>query len=533
MWEGSLDMLSPEIQTEILSLHFAKKMKVRAIARTLGINRKSVGRVVGRRSVALGIRHLNRSSILDPFKHIIAKLLSADPEIPSVVILQRIRDEGYTGGYWTVKAWVRAQRVHRGPKTEAFLKIDFPIAQAGQVDWGEFGDVFLDGVKIHCFVMVLCYSRLIYIEFTRSEKFEEFIRCHENGILYFGGLLPELFWYDNLPTAVSERMGSLVRFNSRFLAYAGHHHFAPHACNKARGNEKGRVEDGVKYIRSNFWHGRKFTHFEDLCQQARQWCDQVANLREHAATRKIPRLVFDSEERDRLNKANPDPYERDEVFSKEVRPDYHLIYETNYYSVPWTLAGCVVTVRIDAQEIRVFFRDRFVTKHIRCYSKHQKPFTKPEHEEGLIAIKPQGKNAHLTWQISRLESYGPALKKYLECLRYSQRSLKQEISQLLALGTVYGESVLADVVETILKRGTIGVDQVELALKRQDRNQEDLRPAPMNLQNKKLTRIPPRIDLRAYDSLIIKSLDRSIEPDHPVVQPIGSKTDETHANRKE
>ena len=100
--------------------------------------------------------------------------------------------------------------------------------------------------------MVLAYSRMIYVEFTRSEIFEEFIRCHESAFRYFGGAVKEC-WYDNLATAVTDRMGGLIRFNSRFMSYMGHHGVRPHACNVARGNEKGRVEDLIKYIRMNFY----------------------------------------------------------------------------------------------------------------------------------------------------------------------------------------------------------------------------------------------------------------------------------------
>jgi transposase len=522
-------MLSPEQQTEILSLHFSKKMKVRAIARQLGINRKSVQRVVDRRSVTLGIQVTARSSRLDDFKAQIEKLLVADPSIPAVVCLQRIRDQGYDGGYTILREWLKARRPLQGPRSEAFFKIDFLVGQAAQVDWGEFGDVFGDGIKYHCFVMVLCYSRLLYIEFTRSEKFEDFIRCHENAFHYFEDRIPEVCWYDNLPAAVTERMGSLIRFNARFLAYAGHHHFAPHACNKARGNEKGRVEDGVKYIRYNFWPGRAFRDFADLCTQASLWRDQTANLREHRATRKIPRLLFEGEERERLREKNPATYETDEVFSEEIRPDYHIAYETNQYSVPCTLVGSVVTVRIDAEWVRIYYRENFVTKHQRCYLKHQKPFTQPKHEEGLLATKPQGKNAHQTWQIQVLESYGPELKRYLGCLPHSQRSLRAELSRLLALGTVYGVSALKTAVGDLLKRGSIGSDQVELALKRGISGTPAataLQPAPMNFPegDPRLTRIPPRIDLRQYDQLILNRLERSAASlDPPPEQTTGSQ----------
>ena len=524
-------MLNPEKQTEILSLFFSKKMKVRAIARQVGVNRKSVERVIHRRSVVLGVAPFSRTSRLDTFKDKVTALLKEDPQTTAMVILQRIRAEGYDGGYTILKEWVRGQRILLTPSKEAFFKMSFAVGEAAQVDWGEFQDVFGDGVQIHCFVMVLCYSRLLYIEFTRSERFEVFVRCHENAIRYFEGLRPEQFWYDNLPTAVSERMGKLTRFNARFFAYAGHHKFKPYACNVAKGNEKGRVEDGVKYIRMNFWHNREFKDFWDLCDQATEWRDNTANLREHRTTRKVPRLVFEHEEKARLEKANPEPYETDEIFSEVIRPDFHIIYETNQYSVPWTLVGCVVTVRVDATEFRVYYQDRFVTKHARRYQKHQKPFTKPEHEQGLREIKPQGKNAHIHWQVEVLESYGDSLKLYLKCLRNSHRSLRQEVSSLLALGTVYGEKVLAETVESLLKRGTIGIDQVELALKRRDKQEKELlRPAPMNIQDDRLARIPQRIDLRQYDQRLLDSRKRSDEPDAPQSQTSGSQ--ETQENEK-
>jgi hypothetical protein len=363
--------------------------------------------------------------------------------------------------------------------------------------------VFGDGVKIHCFVMVLCYSRLLYVEFVRSERFEEFIRCHENAFRYFDGLHAESYWYDNLPTAVSERVGALVRFNARFMAYCGHHHLNPHACNKARGNEKGRVENGIKYVRSNFWPGRNFKDFDDLVHQAIEWMDGTANLREHQATRKVPRLMFDAEERSFLNKVNPTPYETDEVFSKELRPDYHILYETNLYSAPWTLVNLVVTVRVSRLEILIYYRSHLVARHRRSYLKYQKPFTNPEHEKGLIEIKPQGKNAHLNCQLKTLESYGEPLKTYLRLLRNNNRSLKTEISRLLALGTIYGETELVTAVSEIIRLGVVGVERIEMWLKKRVDGPKN--PAPLNFQNQNLSRIPARVDLRVYDERLIKS----------------------------
>ena len=440
-------MLTPEIQAEVLIRRFREHHSARKIARDLGINRTSVCIIIKRRSVSERIQYTKRVSILDAFAPRILELLAEDSKLSSAVIMQRLRESGYLGGYTVLRKWVAAHRLRSGsPKKEAFLMLDFKPGQSVQVDWGEFGDAFGDGGKIHCFVMVMCYSRQLYIEFTRSEKFEDFIRCHERAFAFFGGCTEEA-WYDNLASAVTERHGRLVRFNARFFAYTGHHGFRPHACNPARGNEKGRVEDGVKFVRNNFWPSRHFNDFNDLCEQARVWLCEIANRREHRATRRIPELVFAAEEKAVLAPLRPDGYDIDEVFTKEVPPNFHLTYQTNRYSVPWTLVGQVVTVRVSENSLGVFYNERQVTRHERSYCKH-KDFLNPLHQEGLLEIKSAAKGGR-SWQIDALKSMGPELGRYLDCLGASSRSLRYELSKLLALGTVYGATALCQIVASL------------------------------------------------------------------------------------
>jgi transposase len=291
---------------------------------------KTVRRVVRRREVHLGIRTSKRKSILDPFKPELVEFLKRDPRISNTSLLNHLRSRGYTGGASTIKDFMKEARGRFVHPREAFLRLEFAPGEVAQVDWGEFGDVFGDGIKIHCFAMVLAYSRMIYVEFTRSERFEEFIRCHENAFGFFGGV-PRECWYDNLTTAVSDRMSGLVRFNARFMAYMAHHGTRPHACNVARGNEKGRVEDLIKYIRMNFWGGRSFADFDDLTKQLLIWRNQTANQREHRTTRRVVRILFESDEKPKLLALNPVPYDTDEIFSRSVTSDFHLQYETNRY----------------------------------------------------------------------------------------------------------------------------------------------------------------------------------------------------------
>jgi len=498
-------MLSPEIQSEILALHYGQGKSLRSIERELGVCRKSIRRVVARRSVEFSPVTGPRSSILDSFKPLGKEVLRRDPYVTSTGLFHRLRKDGYMGGKTVVKDWLRSERAPKAPR-EAFLRLDFQPGECAQVDWGEFGDVFHDGVKIHAFIMVLAYSRLLYVEFTRSERFEEFVRCHENAFRYFGGV-PRECWYDNLATAVTDRMGKIVRFNSRFFAYMGHHSIRPHACNPARGNEKGRVEGGVKLIRNSFWSGRIFKNFADLQAQAVEWMNSACNEREHRTTRKIPRLHFEAEEKPALLPMNVHPFDTDEVISRVVPPDFHVLFETNRYSVPWTLVGMTVTMRINGEKIRVFYNERQVCSHDRLYRKHQVVTIEP-HRAGLLERKGGGERARDGWQLAAAKNIGPEIEKYIGLLRSGQRSLRHEIARLLALSTIYGEAAVHDAVREMLASSIVGVNNLEIFL-RNTRGEGQRAPEPIAFANQKLNRIVPTPDLRRFDALLFREDEKA------------------------
>lgn len=491
-------ILPPEVQSQILILHYSDKRSIKSIAREFGIDPKTVRRLVRRRQVHFAPRAAQRQSILDPFKPELCELLKKDPKVMTTSLLNHLRDLGYTGGISILRDFVRKERGRYARPREAFLRLEFAPGEVAQVDWGEFGDVFGDGIKIHCFAMVMAFSRMIYVEFTRSEKFEEFIRVHENAFNFFNGV-PRECWYDNLTSAVSDRMSGLIRFNSRFMAYMSHHGVRPHACNIASGNEKGRVEDLIKYIRMNFWSGRTFKDFEDLSRQFTLWRDQTANQREHRTTRRVVRILFESEERPKLLTLNPVPYDTDEIFSRSVTSEFHLQYETNRYSVPWTLVGLTVTVRVNNEELRVYYNEKFICSHARSYLKN-KVFTNEAHRTGLLERKPGATRE--TWQLGYVKSLGPRMAEYVELVRRGPRSLKYELSRLVALVTVYGEQMVLDACAECLSSAIIGVDNLELFLKRQHHpSKTSLKPELIKFNNEKLNRVHPAVDLRRYDAL--------------------------------
>lgn len=501
-------MLEPAVQVEILRLYFSGRLSRRKIAQTLGVNRKTVAAVINRRRVLLSVDdRSSRRSILEPYYARIDKLLEEAPDRSSVNILQHLREADYRGGISILREYVRAIRPE--PDKEAFFELDFHPGEAAQVDWGEFGDVFGDGTKVHAFVMVLCYSRMLYVEFTLRETLPALLRCYERALRFFGGRCQE-YWHDNMPTVIAERVGTLKRFTRGFLAYVGWHGFEAILCNKAAPHEKGRVEDGVKLVRNQFWPGRQFADLGDLNEQARSWRDRFANRREHETTKKVPELVFAQEKRS-LRALRPEPYDTDEVVSTTVDRFHKVLFDHNRYSVAWTLVGKTVTVRADDTHVSVFYGKPRVARHERCYRSGQK-IEDPRHAEGLKQRKPGAERA---WQVQAVESFGPHSRRYLELLGAGTRSLRAELRELLCLATVYGIEPLEQAMGELLGQGLVGAARLERLLRVSEVAPHA--PEPLAFNDERLHFVPPSPQLAAYDALLLDAR-RDLEPE-PELEP--------------
>jgi transposase len=501
-------MLPAAIQAEILRLAYADHWSVTRIAHHVGVNWKSVRKVVTRRSVALArARPRPRTTLLTPFTAQLQALLARDPERSAVNCLQALRAAGYRGGITTLR--MALARVRPTPAAAAFVALTFGPGERVQIDWGEFGDVFGIGRAVHAFLLVCCYSRLLTVEFTFSQTLEAFLRCHEHAFAVLGGYAREA-QYDNLATAVAERRGRLVRWNPRFLAYAGHCGFRPVACTPGRGNEKGRVEDSVKYLRANFWPGRTFRDLADLNAQAQAWRDTVANTREHRATRKVPGLHL-AEERPHLLPLR-EPYDTDEVRSVVVPPTFRVAFDRNRYSAPWRLVGKALTLRADAETVTLWYGTHRVARHARDWGRDH-DLVIPAHADGLLAQKP---GAQGPWQVQAVEQLGPAARQYLTLIRAGTRSLRAELEHLLLLTTLYGPALVEAALGACLAQAIVGSDHVERWLQLQHAG--PLAPPPLTLGDPRLTVPPVRPNLARFDTLLVDP-DRATglpeEPDDP------------------
>jgi len=354
---------------------------IRGISRELGISRNTVRKYVRSDEVPKAKRREKQGSKLDPYKGHIDGRLSAGVD-NCVVLLREIRELGYDGSYPTLTNYVRPRRRPRQPR--ATVRFETAPGEQAQVDWGSFAYVGEDGRKhrVWAFVMVLSWSRTIYVEFVRRADVATFIRCHLNAFEYFGGV-PRRCLYDNAKVVVlgRDREGR-PEWNSRMLDFSLRMGFDLRLCRPYRAQTKGKVESGVKYVRGNLWPGVRFTDDADMNRQALEWCDAVANRRVHGTTHRVPREML-AEELAHLGSLPPRsglaPYMREE---RKVARDGYVHWERSRYGVPWSWAGSTVQVGVRAGTVEVWSGDVRLAVHPQAQRTGQR-LTLPGQWDGL------------------------------------------------------------------------------------------------------------------------------------------------------
>ena len=343
-------MISYETWCQIRDYRDRQNMSLTQIAIALHLHHRTVATWAGLLRYEAR-KNVPRSSVLDPFKGQVTRLLDTHP-FTAQQVFQRLREAGYAGGYTTVKDYVSLIRPkHRA----AFLKLSFAPGEVAQVDWGEYGTIGVGDTrrKLSFFVMVLCYSRRMYLEFTVAQTMEHFLAAHERAFAAFNGV-PSRIMIDNLKTGVIEHLaGCAPVFNARYLDYACHCGFTISACNVASGNEKGRVENGVGYVKKNFLNGLELADFSAVNPAALLWLETVANVRIHSETRQRPMDLFE-QEKAHLLPLNPATYDIARIISTvRVSKQFRVAFETNRYSVPVHYVGVRVTLKVYPDRICV------------------------------------------------------------------------------------------------------------------------------------------------------------------------------------
>ena len=387
-----------------------------------------------------------------------------------------VQERGYRGGQSQFRHIIACHRPR--PPAEAYLHLRTLPGEQAQVDWGHFGHVVIGRARrpLMAFVAVLSFSRQIFLRFFLDARMESFLRGHVGAFAVWNAV-PRVILYDNLRSAVLERRGDAIRFNPTLLDFAGYYRYEPRPVAIARGNEKGRVERAVRYVRDSFFAGRPFADVDDLNAQADDWCWGAA------ADRRCPdqdaltvREVF-AQEASHLLKLPDNPYPVVEQVAVSVGKTPYVRFDKNNYSVPHSHVRRSLTVLADPDRVRIVDGQQILASHPRSYDKGER-IEDPAHVQALVEQK---REAHHHRATDHLAHAAPASQTLLVRAAERGANLGAITAALMRLLRRYGGAELQAAIMAALDRDVPHPNAVRLALERRREDRQQVPPVAMML----------------------------------------------------
>jgi transposase len=490
-------MITPEQHAEIRRLYYGEHWKVGTIAAALGVHHETVRAALVNDTQGMR-RGTCRTTQLDPYLPFIRDTLGQYPRLRATRLFEMVKGRGYPGSVVQLR---RAVRLIRPAATASvYRRLTTLAAEEGQVDWGSFGSIRIGrGVRpLSGFVMVLSYSRAVFALFTVDQTLESFLRGHVEALETWPGV-PRTLVYDNLRSAVLERAGTAIRFHPRLLELAGHYHFAPRPCTPGRGNEKGKVERQIQYLRHAFFAARTFVDVDDLNAQFRRWRDDVAHQRPHPEQRDRTVAAVLAEEQPRLLPLPAHPFETEVMRTVASGKTPYVRFDRNSYSIPHTHVRRPLTLLASPTTVRVIAGVDEIARHARSYDTGQ-VIEQETHVAGLVAAT---RHDNPSSARDRLRLAVPAAATLLERLAARGESLRYPVVRLLALLDDYGPQELSAAIDRALERDALGAGTIAHILETRRRQRGLKPPIPMALPDRPGVRdldvTPHRLE--TYDEL--------------------------------
>ena len=341
-------------RNQIIRMWYGKASR-RRIAKTIGVSRKSVDRVIDEhehaRTGTLPSGKRQPKSVLDPFQDRITALVARYPNITAVRLHQELSTLGFQGAYSTVRDYLRQLRP---PDTKPVRRFETGPGIQAQMDYSPYDiDFTAEGRRrVYAFSYILAYSRRQFVRFVESQDFATTVREHIRAFTHLGGLAAHCL-YDNMKVVVTDRDGEQPIYNTRFLAFATYYGFQPVACRPFRPETKGKIERQFWHLETNLLNARSFTGLDHLNEVTAWWLANVSDIRQHRTTGKTP-LELHQQELPHLVPLPEKPYDTAEVLYRSVNSEGYISYRQNFYSVPWQRIGQLLPVRITENELIVY-----------------------------------------------------------------------------------------------------------------------------------------------------------------------------------
>jgi transposase len=465
--------ISPEIEAQILRYYHVEKWTVGTIATQLKVHHTAVARVLARAGLPR-FGHPPRPSQIDPYLPFIRQTLEAFPTLTASRLYAMVRERGYRGGPSHFRHHIACHRPR--PKAEAYLRLRTLPGEQAQVDWGHFGHLTIGRARrpLMAFVMVLSYSRQIFLRFFLDARMENFLRGHAGAFEAWGGV-PRVLLYDNLKSAVLERRGDAIRFHPALIDLSGHYRFEPRPVAVARGNEKGRVERAIRYVRDSFFAGRTVSDVDTLNAEAAEWCAGIAQERRCPGQEAVSVREAFAQEAPRLMPLPEQPYPLIEQVPVKAGKTPYVRFDLNDYSIPHTSVRRWLTVLASPAEVRIADGPHAVACHRRSYGKGEQ-IEDDAHIHALVEQKRAGRRHRAA---DRLFHAAPASETLLARAAANGGNLRAIAAALTKLLQRYGVTEFQAAIAEALERDVPHPNAVRFALER--RRQERRQPPPIAL----------------------------------------------------
>jgi len=487
--------INKDIEAKILRYHFVEHWRVGTIAAQLGIHHSVVDRVLSQAGLPKVARS-PRASIIDPYLPFIRETLAQFPTLTAARLYAMVKQRGYPGGPSQFRQRISQLRTRRQP--EAYLRLKTLPGEQAQVDWGHFGSIQIGKAKrpLMAFVMVLSWSRQIYLQFYLNQQMENFLRGHVAAFEAWNGL-PKVLLYDNLKSAVLERQGDAIRFHPTLLALSAHYRFEPRPVAVARGNEKGRVERAIRYIRDNFFAARHFQTLEELNQQADQWCQCVSGERRCPENTELTVQEAFHQEQPRLLRLPDNPFDTRERTPVTARKTPYIRFDWNDYSIPHQHVQKPLTVIADLKRLFIVDGEHVIAQHRRSFDKAKQI----EDESHINALWLQKTNAKQHRGQDRLSAASAHIPLFLQQAIQRGHVLTTTLRLLNQLLDDYGRDELHTALDEALKQQSPYPQAVQQILERRRDEKRQPPPLAVAVPDKAKPYYVKAVDLSEYDQL--------------------------------
>ena len=483
---------TPELEAEIVRLHYAEHWPVGTIATQLETHPDQVKRVLGLGEVRPS--SLLRPRIIDPYRPFIDETLHRYPKLLATRLYDMVRERGFVGSVRTVREHVALVRPR--PRRKAYLVIETLPGEVAQIDWAYVGKIAVPGGEraLWAFVMVLANSRAMWGEFVIDLTVHSLCRSLVRGATALGGASRQ-WLFDNPKVVVLERVGTVARFHPTLLALCAAMRVEPKLCVVRQPRDKGKVERAIRFLRDRFLAGRTISGIEEGNRLLARFIAEIAHVRPHPTI--AQRTVGDvfADERTRLLPLPTPLPETARVEPIQVDSQGFIHLDTNRYSVPSDYASRVLTLFADDAVVRLVDGTAAVAEHDRSWSRRQ-IFEKPEHRAALIVERRAARDLKGR---DRIRAVVPEFDRIVERWNLSGSSLGHRVTRSIKLLDLYGDQVFAAAAADLIVRGLADVGALAVACEKHRKDLGHTIPVPLVLPDHlEDTDVIPH-DLEGYD----------------------------------